>query len=309
MIDQLIEKIKELNNPTVVGLDPRLEFIPQHIKEEAFNKYGKTLKAVAESFYTFNKLIIDSTYDLIPAVKPQVAMYEQYGVEGLKAYIDTIEYAKSKGLIVIGDIKRSDIASTAEAYSNGHIGKVEIENEKHEIYKEDFITLNPYLGYDSIEPYMNNCREYNKGLFILVKTSNPNSGEIQDILVGEEKTPLYEYMGELVSKWGKVDIGTYGYSKVGAVVGATYPEQGKKLRKLMPHTFFLVPGYGAQGATAKDLAGCFDKNGLGAIVNSSRGIIAAYKKDIYKNKYSEKEFHLASRQAVIDMRDDLISSL
>ena len=303
MIDTLIKKIKECNNPTVVGLDPRLDFVPKQIKEEAFDQYGKTPKGAAKAFLEFNKEIINEIFDIAPAVKPQVAMYEQYGAEGLQAYIDTIEYAKEKELVIIGDIKRSDIASTAEAYSDGHIGRVEIEGNKFEMFKQDFITLNPYLGYDSIEPYINNCKEYDKGLFVLVKTSNPNSGEIQDIEVGEEK--LYEYMGGLVSKWGDNLIGEEGYSRIGAVVGATHSEQGKRLREIMPKTYFLVPGYGAQGATAEDLAGCFNKDGLGAIVNSSRGIIAAYKSGKYNKDFTEIEFAKAARQAVIDMREDL----
>lgn len=305
MIDLLVRKIKELNNPTVVGLDPRLNFIPEFIKNEAYDIYGKTLEGAAKAFLTFNKAIIDEIYDLVPAVKPQVAMYEQYGEAGIKAYIDTIDYAKSKGLVVIGDIKRSDIASTAEAYSNGHIGRVDIEGEKHEVYKSDFITLNPYLGFDSIEPYIDNCNKYDKGLFVLVKTSNPNSGEIQDINVGKDNEKLYEYIGKLVAKWGESAMGTEGYSRLGAVVGATHKEQGVRLRKLMPKTFFLVPGYGAQGATASDLAGCFNKDGLGAIVNSSRGIIAAYTLKNYKNDFTEKDFAKAARKAVIDMREDL----
>lgn len=309
MIDTLVKKVKELENPTVVGLDPRLNLVPEHIKEEAYETYGKTPKGAAKAFYMFNKAIIDETYDLIPAIKPQVAMYEMYGSEGMKAYIDTIEYAKSKGLVIIGDIKRSDIASTAEAYSNGHIGRVAVEEEQFEIYKEDFITLNPYLGYDSIEPYMDNCRNFDKGMFVLVKTSNPNSGEVQDIKVGDSGEALYEYMGKLVSKWGEKLIGESGYSHIGAVVGATHKEQGIRLRELMPKTYFLVPGYGAQGATAKDLAGCFNKDGLGAIVNSSRGIIAAYKKENYASKFTEKEFAKASREAVLDMKADLLSVL
>ncbi|PKM50381.1 MAG: orotidine-5'-phosphate decarboxylase [Firmicutes bacterium HGW-Firmicutes-7] len=305
MIDSLISKIKATSNPTVVGLDPRLDFVPSHIKEEAFDLYGKTLEGASKAFLAFNKAIIDATYDLIPAVKPQVAMYEQYGSVGMQAYIDSIAYAKSKGLVIIGDIKRSDIASTATSYSDGHIGRVEIEGEKIEVYKEDFVTLNPYLGYDSIAPYMNNCTQYDKGMFVLVKTSNPNSGEVQDILVGEKGERLYEYMGRLVAKWGEEVMGNEGYSRIGAVVGATHKEQGIRLRALMPKTYFLVPGYGAQGATASDLAGCFNKDGLGAIVNSSRGIIAAYTLKAYKENFTEKEFAQAARQAVIDMREDL----
>lgn len=308
MIDTLVKKIKETGNPTVVGLDPRLDFVPELIKKEAFETYGKTPKGAAMAFLNFNKAIIDATYDLIPAVKPQVAMYEQYGAEGIQSYIDTIEYAKSKGLVVIGDIKRGDIASTAESYSDGHIGRVAVDDKTYEMYREDFITINPYLGYDSIEPYIGNCKTYDKGLFVLVKTSNPNGGQIQDIIVGNTAEPFYEYIGKLVSEWGKELIGESGFSKIGAVVGATYPEQGKKLRELMPHTFFLVPGYGAQGASAKDLAGCFNKDGMGAIVNSSRGIIAAYKLKQYKDKFSENEFAQASRQAVIDMKNDLANA-
>lgn len=309
MIDTLVRKIKVMKNPTVVGLDPRIDFVPSFIKEEAYDKYGKTPEGAAKAFLAFNKVIIDSTYDLVPAVKPQVAMYEQYGAEGLKAYIDTIAYAKEKDLVVIGDIKRSDIASTAEAYSDGHIGRVEVEGSKFEVYKEDFITLNPYLGYDSIEPYMNNCKNYDKGLFVLVKTSNPNSGEIQDITVGNNGETLYEYMGKMVAKWGEAVIGEEGYSRIGAVVGATHSEQGKRLREIMPRTFFLVPGYGAQGATAQDLAGCFNQDGIGAIVNSSRGIIAAYTLKAYKGNFTEKEFGAAARQAVLDMKRDLNSVL
>ncbi|QUI21936.1 orotidine-5'-phosphate decarboxylase [Vallitalea pronyensis] len=303
MIDQLIRSIQEKNNATVVGLDPRLNFVPSHIKEQAYAQYGKTLKGASEALLQFNKTIIDHVHDLVPAVKPQVAMYEQYGVEGLQAYMDTIQYAKEKGLVIIGDIKRSDIASTAMAYSDGHIGRVTVEDECFEVYKEDFITLNPYLGYDSIEPYIGNCNTYDKGLFILVKTSNPNSGEIQDLLV--EGDTIYKKVGQLVNQWGTEAMGELGYSRIGAVVGATHPKQSKELRKVMPKTFFLVPGYGAQGATAEDLAGCFNKDGLGAIVNSSRGIIAAYTKEQYKKTFKAEEFGSAARKAVIAMRNDL----
>ncbi|MDF1617866.1 orotidine-5'-phosphate decarboxylase [Petrocella sp. FN5] len=303
MIDQLIKKIKETQNPTVVGLDPRLDYIPEHIRQKAYDAYGKTLSGAAYAFLLFNKAIIDEIYDIVPAVKPQVAMYEQYGAAGMQAYIDTIAYSKEKGMVVIGDIKRSDIASTAESYSDGHIGRVLVEGNQFEVYKEDFITLNPYLGYDSIEPYMGNCEAYDKGLFVLVKTSNPNSGEIQDIMVGSEH--LYEYMGGLVSKWGEAYMGQSGYSRIGAVVGATHSEQGKVLRQIMPKTYFLVPGYGAQGATAEDLAGCFNKDGLGAIVNSSRGIIAAYQKPAYQKDFDAQDFAKASRQAALDMKADL----
>lgn len=308
IIDKLVAKIKQTNNPTVVGLDPRLDFIPQFIKDEAYEKYGKTPKGACEAFYLFNKKIIDSVYDLVPAVKPQIAMYEQFGKDGIECYINTCLYAKRKDLIVIGDIKRSDIASTAEAYSNGHIGQVAIEENSYHTYFSDFITLNPYLGYDSIEPYTDNCKNFNKGLFILVKTSNPNSGQIQDLTLdtGEK---LYEKIGDLVSKWGESLIGESGYSSFGAVVGATHPNQAEALRKIMPNTYFLVPGYGAQGATAKELSVCFNKDGLGAIVNSSRGIIAAYKTKAYQAKFNELEFDKASRQAVLDMKQDLLNNI
>lgn len=303
IIDKLIEKIQQTNNPTVVGLDPRLAYVPEFIKNEAYEKYGKTPKGAAEAFYMFNKEIIDAVYDLIPAVKPQVAMYEQFGAEGIESYIKTIKYAKEKGLVIIGDVKRSDIASTAEAYSNGHIGRVDVEENKFEVYYEDFITLNPYLGYDSIEPYINNCKNYERGMFVLVKTSNPNSGQFQDLSVDGKK--LYEKVGELTAQWGEELMGTKGYSSIGAVVGATHPEQAEALRRIMPKTFFLVPGYGAQGGTAQDLKVCFNKDGLGAIVNSSRGIIAAHQNKKYKDKFGEKEFAQAARQAVLDMKADL----
>lgn len=303
MIDVLIDKIIERKNPTVVGLDPRLDYIPAHIKDMAFEEFGRTPKGAASAFLQFSKIIIDSLYDIVPAVKPQIAMFEQLGYEGLKSYIEIIDYAKSKDLVVIGDIKRSDIASTAEAYSNGHIGRVDIDGELHQVYNQDFITLNPYLGIDSIEPYKKDCKDYNKGLFILVKTSNPNSGQLQNLLIDGEM--LYERVGRLVSQWGQDLVGKHNYSLLGAVVGATHPEEGRKLRQDMPHTFFLVPGYGAQGGTAEDLKGVFDEKGLGAIINSSRGIIAAYKNDKYKNDYSQKEFGQAARKAALDMKADL----
>ena len=301
MIDRLITNIKNTQNPTVVGLDPTFEMIPEHLSKEMFERYGKTPKAVASMFLEFNKQIIDQTYDLIPAVKPQIAMYEQYGIPGLEVYIETIKYAKSKGLVVIGDIKRGDIASTAKAYS-AHIGLTDIEGEKFDIWGSDVVTINPYMGYDAIEPFIDNCNKLDKGLFVLVKTSNPKGGQIQDLLVGDEK--VYEKVAKLVSGWGQEAMGELGYSKIGAVVGATYPEEAAQIRKLMPHTYFLVPGYGAQGADAEKLQGCFNKDGLGAIVNSSRGIIAAYKNS---KEYEGMDFAQASREAVIAMKKDLQS--
>ena len=299
MIDRLINQIEAKQNPTVVGLDPTLVMIPSFIKEEMFETYGKTPKAVAEMFIKFNKAILDEVAPLIPAVKPQVAMYEQYGLEGLRAYMETIAYAKEKGLIVIGDIKRGDIASTAAAYA-GHIAGVEIEGENFDLWQEDAVTINPYMGFDGVEPFITACNEKDRGIFVLVKTSNPSGVELQDLLV--DGTPIYDKAADLVHKWGQMAMGTKGYSKVGAVVGATYKEQGVELRKRMPNTFFLVPGYGAQGGKAEDLKDYFDKKGSGIIVNSSRGIIAAYKKD---SEVTEKEFAIASKKAVLAMRADL----
>ncbi|MGL4345946.1 MAG: orotidine-5'-phosphate decarboxylase [Cellulosilyticaceae bacterium] len=299
MIDRLIREIQNKQNPTVVGLDPTYSMIPAFIQEEMLEKYGKTPKAVAEMFIKFNKAIIDEVHDLIPSVKPQIAMYEQYGLEGLRAYMETTEYAKKKGLVIIGDIKRGDIASTAAAYA-GHIAGVDVEGEHFDLWSEDAVTLNPYMGFDGIEPFISACNEKDKGLFILVKTSNPSGKEIQDLLV--EGDPIYNKAADLVSSWGELAMGELGYSKVGAVVGATYKEQGIALRKRMPHTFFLVPGYGAQGGSGEDLKGYFDKNGLGSIVNSSRGIIAAYKQN---REFSEQDFAKASREAVLAMRKDL----
>ena len=305
MIDQLIKKIKETGNPTVVGLDPTLVMIPNYLKKEMFEKYGKTPKAVAEMFVEFNRLIIDATYDLIPAVKPQIAMYEKFGLDGLDAYIRTCEYARSKGLVVIGDIKRGDIGSTAEAYA-GHIDGCDIEGEHFDLWKEDYITINPYLGVDGIEPFLKVLRKDEKGIFVLVRTSNPSSGELQDKMM--EDTYMYNQVADLVSKWGEDTIGEYGYSKVGAVVGATHPIQGVELRKRMPHTFFLVPGYGAQGGKGADLKGFFDENGVVCIVNSSRGIIAAYKQEQYA-KFGAENFGDASRAAVEDMIADIRGAL
>lgn len=303
IIDKLIDKIKEKNNPSVVGLDPRIEYIPSFIIEKNITKYGESLKAIAKSMYEFNKYIIDEICDIVPAIKPQIAMYEMYGAEGVQAYIDTISYAKQKGLIAIGDIKRGDVSKTAKAYSDAHIGKVQICGKKVDIFNQDFVTLNPYLGSDSITPFLEDCKKYDKGLFILAKTSNENSKEIQDLMIDGE--PVYEKVGKLIEKWGSELVGKNGYSQVGAVVGATHTRQAKALRGIMKNTFFLVPGYGAQGGKAEDLAVCFDKNGLGAIVNSSRGIIASHLKDEFVG-LKETEFAKASRESAINMKRDLL---
>lgn len=301
MIDKLIEKIGECNNPTVVGLDPTLSMIPSYLKKESFEAHGKTAKAVGHMFTVFNRHILDAVWDLIPAVKPQIAMYEQYGLEGLQAYLDTISYAKEKGLLVIGDIKRGDIGSTATSYA-GHLAGVEIEGTNIDPWQEDAVTLNPYLGIDGILPFIEAANKHDKGMFLLVKTSNPSSKEIQDLEVQPSGKKVYEEVGNLVSQWGLQSMGRLGYSNVGAVVGATHREQGASLRRQMPHTFFLVPGYGAQGGRAEDLEGFFDKDGIGCIVNSSRGITEAYKSS---PEYGEKDFGEAARIAVLKMKNDL----
>lgn len=301
MINKLTKRIQELEAPIVVGLDPMLDYVPEHIVKKAYDDKGENLQGAAEAIWQYNKGIIDAIYDLVPAVKPQVAMYEQFGIEGMKAYVKTLDYAKEKGLIVIGDVKRGDIGSTSTAYARGHLGKINIAGKEFRGFNEDFITVNPYLGSDGILPFIEVCKQENKGLFILVKTSNPSSGEFQDRLI--DGRPLYELVGEKVAEWGELSMGT-DYSYIGAVVGATYPEMGKVLRKLMPKTFILVPGYGAQGGKAEDLKPYFNKDGLGAIVNSSRGIIAAYKLAQYES-YGEVAYADASRQAVLDMREDL----
>lgn len=306
MINKLIAKIQKTGAPIVVGLDPMLNYIPEHIQKKAFAEYGETLEGAAEAIWQFNKEIVDKTYDLIPAVKPQIAMYEQFGIEGLKAYKKTIDYCKSKDLVVIGDVKRGDIGSTSAAYAVGHLGKVQVGSKCYVPFDEDFATVNPYLGSDGVKPFIEVCKEENKGLFILVKTSNPSSGEFQDQLVNGR--PLYELVGEKVAQWGEDHMGGSGYSYIGAVVGATYPEMGAVLRKLMPKTFILVPGYGAQGGKGKDLVNFFNEDGLGAIVNSSRGIIAAYKQEKYA-KFGAENFGDASRAAVEDMVADISGAL
>ena len=305
MIQKLIQKIQKTHAPIVVGLDPMLNYIPEHIQKKAFAEYGETLEGAAEAIWQFNKEIVDKTYDLIPAVKPQIAMYEQFGIEGLKAYDKTVKYCQEKGLVVIGDAKRGDIGSTSAAYATAHLGKVKVGNSICSAFNTDFLTVNPYLGTDGVKPFVDVCNAEDKGIFVLVKTSNPSSGEFQDRLI--DGKPLYEHVAAKVVEWGE-DSMDGAYSNVGAVVGATYPEMSAVLRKLMPKTYFLVPGYGAQGGTAKDLKNCFNEDGLGAVVNSSRGIIAAYRQEKYA-KFGAEHFAEASRQAVIDMVADINSVL
>ena len=298
-MDRLISKVKETNNPTVMGLDPRYDMIPESIRA----KYSQDIEGACRSILEFNKGLIDSVYDIVPAVKPQIAFYEMFGIEGIKVFNETCKYAKQKGMIVIADIKRGDIGSTAAGYSNAYLGKTPIGEEKVSIYDVDFVTVNPYLGIDGVKPFIDDCKEYGKGIFILVKTSNKSSGELQDLKL-ENGTTIYEKVAELVSSWGKDLVGEYGYSSVGAVVGATYPIQIKELREIMPKTYFLIPGYGAQGGKAEDIALGF-KDGIGGIVNASRSLMAAYKSDRWKDKYSEKEFGKATRAEAIRMRDEL----
>ena len=301
--DRLIEKIAEMKNPTVVGLDPKLDYVPEYIKAEAFEKHGKTLEAAAEAILTFNKMIIDEIHDVVPAIKPQAAYYEMYGWQGVKTLKETIDYAKSKGMFVITDGKRNDIGATMEAYAAAHLGVTAVDAEEIEAFGADALTVNGYLGTDGISPLLNICKARDKGIFVLVKTSNKSSGELQDRKI-EDKT-VYAVMGEMCEKWGKDNIGKYGYSAVGAVVGATYPQQLEEMRNQLPHTFFLVPGYGAQGGGAAGVAKAFDKNGLGAIVNSSRAVMCAYKTE----GCDEKDFAKAARREVLRMKEDITSHI
>ena len=303
MIEKLVERIKKLEAPIVVGLDPTLNFVPGFLLDKAINEKGETLEAAADAIFEFNKKIVDAVYDLIPAVKPQIAMYEQFGIPGLMAFKKTLDYCHEKGLLVIGDAKRGDIGSTSTAYAIGHIGKVKVGSTEIAPIDTDFLTINPYMGSDSVVPFVEECKKNDKGLFILVKTSNPSSGEFQDQKVG--KKAVYELVGKKVDEWG-AELVKNGYSDVGAVVGATYPEMGEVLRRIMPKAYILVPGYGAQGGTAAELKPFFNKDGLGAIVNSSRGIIAAYKQDKYA-EYGAEGFAEAARAAVIDMKNDIAS--
>ena len=307
MINKLVEKIQKTGAPIVVGLDPMMKFVPEHIQKKAFSEYGETLEGAGEAIWQYNKELVDHIYDLIPAVKPQIAMYEQFGLPGLMAFKKTIDYCKEKDLVVIGDVKRGDIGSTSEAYAVGHLGKVQVGNSFHRGFDEDFATVNPYLGSDGVNPFLKVCKEEHKGVFILVKTSNPSSGELQDRVIADADRPLYEVVGEQVAGWAQELMGdTYSY--VGAVVGATYPEMGKVLRKVMPKSYILVPGYGAQGGKGKDLVHFFNEDGLGAIVNSSRGIIAAYQQEKYAG-FGSEGFGEAARAAVKDMKEDIAQAL
>lgn len=299
-IDKLISKIKETNNPTVIGIDPKYDMIPECVR----NKYGKTLEDVSKAILEFNIELIKNTYDIIPAVKVNIAFYEMYGIEGIKVFEKTCKYAKEKGMVVIADIKRGDIGSTAQSYSNAFLGKTKIEETEESIFDVDFVTVNPYMGTDCVQPFINDCKKYNKGIFVLVKTSNPSSGELQDKQIeGGEK--IYIEVAKLVEQWGKDLIGENGYSSVSAVVGATYPNQLKEIREIAPHTYFLIPGYGAQGGKAEDIALGFDNNGLGGIVNASRSLMYAYKSDKWKDEFEEIDYGKATRAEAIRMKEEL----
>ena len=304
-IDKLIEKIKETNNPTVMGLDPRYDMIPEVVRK----KYTNDLEGISRAILEYNKELIDNTYDIIPAIKPQLAFYEMFGIEGMKSFKETCKYAKEKGMIVIADAKRGDIGSTAKGYSNAYLGQTPIGEEKISVFDNiDFLTVNPYLGVDSIKPFVEDCAEYEKGIFVLVKTSNPSSGELQDLKLENGET-VYGHVAALVEKWGEELRGKYGYSSVAAVVGATYPQQLKEIREKAPHTYFLIPGYGAQGGKAEDIALGFDKQGLGGIVNASRSLMCAYKSDKWKEKYYETEYGKATRAEALEMKEILNKSI
>ena len=303
-IDRLINRIKELNNPTVIGLDPRYNLLPKCVLE----KYPNTLEGISDAIIEYNKALIDEIYDIIPAIKPQIAFYEMFGIHGMKAFEETCKYAKEKGMVVIADIKRGDIGSTAQGYSNAYLGKTKIGDKEESIFDVDFVTVNPYMGTDCIKPFIDDCKKYDKGVFILVKTSNPSSGELQDIKLenGEE---VYMKVAKLVKEWGKDLIGENGYSSIAAVVGATYPKQLEEIRKSAPNTYFLIPGYGAQGGKAEDIAFGFDKNGLGGIVNASRSLMCAYKSDMWKDKFKEEDYAKATRAEALRMKEDLLQAI
>ncbi|MBQ8007235.1 MAG: orotidine-5'-phosphate decarboxylase [Lachnospiraceae bacterium] len=303
MISKLIDSIKKKNAPVVVGLDPTLSNIPKKMVDRAIKDKGETFEAASDAIIEYNKAIVDSVCDLVPAVKPQIAMYEQFGIPGLMAFTETVNYCREKGLIVIGDVKRGDIGSTSTAYAKAHLGRVRIGNSEIPAFNEDFCTVNPYLGSDGIKPFIEECNVSDKGIFVLVKTSNPSSGEFQDRVLHDEDSTLYEAVGIKVNEWAKLSMDG-AYSNVGAVVGATYPKMGEILRRIMPKSFILVPGYGAQGGSGKDLKPFFNEDGLGAIVNSSRGIIAAYKNEKY-SRFGEDGFADAARAATIDMIEDI----
>ena len=303
-MDVLIEKIKECDNPTVIGVDTRYDMVPECVRK----KYSTNLKGMCSAMLEYSKALIDATYDIIPAVKLQSAYFEMYGVEGIKLYKEMIDYCKEKGMVVMADVKRGDIGSTSAGYSRAYLGKNMIDEKEQAIFDVDFATVNPYMGSDCVMPFVEDCKKYDKGIFVLVKTSNKSSGEIQDVKA-EDGEEIYKKVAKLVNTWGSELIGENGYSSVSAVVGATYPKQLQELRELMPHSYFLIPGYGAQGGKAKDIALGFDKNGLGGIVNATRSLMCAYKSDLWKDKFAEEDYAKATRAEAIRMRDELNSAI
>lgn len=308
-IDRLLSKIKEMQNPTVMGLDPRLEYIPPSIRAKNLELYGNTLKAASESIFEFNRRLMDAVYDIVPAVKPQLAYYEMYGHEGVRAFSRTIEYGKEKGFIIIADGKRNDIGSTSMAYSSAYLGKTALEEEKKSsVFDADALTVNGYLGIDGIAPMLSDCEKYGKGIFVLVKTSNPSSKQLQDMVL-QDGRKVYEVMADYVTEWGRKLTGKWGYSSVGAVVGATWPEQLKALRERMKSACFLVPGYGAQGGGARDVAAAFDRDGLGAVINASRSLMCAYKLERWKDSFSHEEFDIACREEAKRMKNEIMNEI
>ena len=301
-MDVLIEKIKECDNPTVIGVDTRYDMVPECVRK----KYSTDLKGMCNAMLEYSKALIDATYDIIPAVKLQSAYFEMYGVEGIKLYKEMIDYCKEKGMVVMADVKRGDIGSTSAGYSRAYLGKNMIDEKEQAIFDVDFATVNPYMGSDCVVPFVEDCKKYNKGIFVLVKTSNKSSGEIQDVKA-EDGEEIYKKVAKLVNTWGSELIGENGYSSVSAVVGATYPKQLQELRELMPHSYFLIPGYGAQGGKAEDIALGFDENRLGGIVNATRSLMCAYKSDLWKDKFAEEDYAKATRAEALRMRDELNS--
>lgn len=303
-MDVLIEKIKECDNPTVIGVDTRYDMVPECVRK----KYSTDLKGMCNAMLEYSKALIDATYDIIPAIKLQSAYFEMYGVEGIKLYKEMIDYCKEKGMVVMADVKRGDIGSTSAGYSRAYLGKNMIDEKEQAIFDVDFATVNPYMGSDCVMPFVEDCKKYDKGIFVLVKTSNKSSGEIQDVKA-EDGEEIYKKVAKLVNTWGSELIGENGYSSVSAVVGATYPKQLQELRELMPHSYFLIPGYGAQGGKAEDIALGFDENGLGGIVNATRSLMCAYKSDLWKDKFAEEDYAKATRAEAIRMRDELNSAI
>lgn len=301
-METLAARIRAMKNPTVAGLDTRVEYLPESFVQQILPRGIRSFEDAAEAVYQYNVRLVDALCDIVPAVKVQAAYYEMYGAAGVRAFDRTLRYAAGRGMLVMADVKRNDIGATAACYANAYIGQTELPGGPQRAFTADFATINPYLGVDGVKPFAEACKAGDTGIFVLVKTSNPSSGQLQDMRFEDGRT-LYEAVADLVEQWGEETRGESGYSAVGAVVGATYPQQGAALRARMPHAFFLVPGYGAQGATGADITGCFDENGSGAIVNASRSILCAWK------KREGMAFDAAAREEAIRMREDLCACL